>query len=407
MRRSSRPMRATMTIAAIAALTGLTACSSSPTDAGDKTDTAQKTTSKIGITLKSGGSGDTCDIDSTTAHAGPVTFTVTNKNSTAITEVELQSDQRILGEKENLAPGLKPVSFTVTLDGGKYQIYCPNAEKQMQTLTVTGKAAKPTGSTHALLKQGTKGYAKYVSAQVASMKDAAATLEKKIDEGDLAGAKAEYAKARPFYEHIESDVDGFVLPGFKATDNKGNLDYLIDMRASNLDKSAGWHGFHAIERDLYKRGAITDQTKRYAAELTKNATTLVGVAKKLQYKPEDLANGAAALLEEVQSSKIKGEEERYSHLDLVDFAANVEGAQEAFAELKPGLKKIDAGLTKRIAAQFDTVNSMLDAYRDSDATGGYKSYTPALRHKNANKLSQTVQALQDPLSHLAEKVASA
>lgn len=404
MRRNSRPMRATLAIAVVATLAGLTACSSSTSDTAD---TAKKSTSKVSITLKSGASGDTCDIDTTTAHAGPVTFTVNNKNSTAITEVELQSDQRILGEKENLAPGLKPVSFTVTLDGGKYQIYCPNAEKQMQNFTVTGKAAERTGSTQALLQQGTKGYAKYVSGQVASMASAASVLQKKIGQGDLAGAKAEYAKIRPYYEHIESDVDGFVLPGFKATDNKGNLDYLIDMRASNLDKKAGWHGFHAVERDLYQRGAITPQTKKYAAELTKNSHKLVDVAKKLHYKPEDLANGAAALLEEVQSSKIKGEEERYSHLDLVDFAANVEGAQEAFAELKPGLKKMDAGLTKRIAAQFDTVGAMLDKYRDADAPGGYRKYTPALREKDANKLSQTVQALQDPLSHLAEKVASA
>lgn len=404
MRRNSRPKRAMLAIAAMATLAGLTACSSSPSDTAD---TAEKTTSKVNITLKSGGSGDTCDIDSTTAHAGPVTFTVTNKNSTAITEVELQSDQRILGEKENLAPGLKPVSFTVALDGGKYQIYCPNAEKPMQNLTVTGKAAKRSGSTQALLQQGTKGYATYVSGQVASMADAVKVLQKKIDQGDLAVAKAEYAKARPYYEHIESDVDGFVLPGFKATDNRGSLDYLIDMRASNLDSQAGWHGFHAIERDLYQRGAITTHTKRYAAELTANVGKLVTAVKTLKYKPEDLANGAAALLEEVQSTKIKGEEERYSHIDLVDFAANVEGAQEAFAELKPGLKKMDAGLTKRISAQFDTVNAMLDTYRDSDAPGGYRAYTPALRETDANKLSQTVQALQDPLSHLAEKVASA
>ena len=45
-------------------------------------------------------------------------------------------------------------------------------------------------------------------------------LKTPIDAGDLAKAKAAYAQARPFYERIESDVDGFVMPGFKPTDNR-------------------------------------------------------------------------------------------------------------------------------------------------------------------------------------------
>ena len=36
--------------------------------------------------------------------------------------------------------------------------------------------------------------------------------------------------------------------------------------------------------------------------------------------------GAAELIEEVSGGKITGEEDRYSHTDLWDFAANVEGS---------------------------------------------------------------------------------
>jgi iron uptake system component EfeO len=50
---------------------------------------------------------------------------------------------------------------------------------------------------------------------------------------------------------------------------------------------------------------------------------------------------------------------------------------------------------------------MLDTYRDPAEIGGYKRYTAALKKADANKLSQTVQALQDSLAHLAEKVATA
>jgi len=393
-------------VAALAAVTlALSGCASGDEPAANPSASG---VSHVHITLANDGSSDTCTLDSTSAKAGPITFTVENKSSTAITEVELQSDERILGEKENLAPGLKPVSFTVTLGGGSYQVYCPGADTETQKFTVTGKAAaKPTGSIQSLLQQGSTEYAGYVDDQVSSMVTAVAALKTAVDSGDVAAAKKAYAAARPFYERIETDVDGFVLAGFKPTDNAGNLDYLIDMRASNLDDAVGWHGFHAVERDLFQAGAITDSTKKLTAELQTNVGKLDGLVKKLDYKPEDLANGAAGLLEEVQSEKIKGEEEAFSHIDLVDFAANVEGSKEAFAFLKPGLQKIDPALTKQISAQFTKVDAMLDTYRDPAALGGYKTYTAALRASDANTMSQTVQALQDPLSRIAEKVATA
>jgi iron uptake system component EfeO len=393
---------ATLAVAAIA----LAGCSTGAGSGSDATTSSNKVT-KVGVTLTSGSGSDVCTLSETSVPAGVVTFTVTNKDSTAISEFELQSQGRIIGEKENLAPGLKPVSFTLTLTGGKYQAYCPGAQKELQDFTVTGKAVVASGSTQTLLKQGTDGYAKYVDGVVANMVVAVNNLKTAVDSGNLDQAKAAYAEARPFYERIESDVDGFVLPGFKATDNAGNLDYLIDMRQSNLDPAVGWHGFHAIERDLWQGGAITDDTKNLAAELQTNVGKLSKLASTLTYKPEDLANGAAGLLEEVQSEKITGEEEAFSHLDLIDFAANVEGAQQAFAFLEPGLNKIDSGLTKQIRGQFTTVNDMLNAYKDPSAPGGYVTYTPELRATDAAKLSQAIQALQDPLSKIAEKVATA
>jgi iron uptake system component EfeO len=232
-------------------------------------------------------------------------------------------------------------------------------------------------------------------------------LQKAVDSGDVPATKEAYAKARPFYEKIESDVDGFVLPGYKPTDNKGNLDYLIDMRASSLDPKVGWHGFHAIERDVFQGGKITPTTKQYAAELTSNVKKLSELSKGLTYKPEDLANGASDLLEEVQANKITGEEEKYSHLDLATFAGNVEGAEQAFADLKPALTKIDPDLTAQVTQQFDDVHTALEGYKDPSELGGYELWTAALRKADAAKLSQDIQALQQPLSQIAEKVATA
>jgi iron uptake system component EfeO len=363
--------------------------------------------SQVNVTLASKNGDDVCTLSSTAAKAGPVTFTVKNESSTAISEVELLSNERIFGEKENLAPGLKAVSFTVTLTGGKYQVYCPGATRELQSFTVTGKTAVVADSVSGALQSGIKGYSAYVTQEVTNMISATNALNTAVDSGDVAAAQKAYGLARPYYERVESDVDGFVLPGFSATDNAGNLDYLIDMRESNLDPAVGWHGFHAVERDLFLNQAITANTKTLAAELASNVQKLDALTKSITYKPEDLANGASDLLEEVQSSKITGEEEEYSHIDLVDFAANVEGAQQAFAYLQPGLTKIDPTLTKTIVSQFASVNTLLDKYKDPTALGGYVSYTAALQASAGPTLSAAVEALHENLATLAAKVATA
>ncbi len=367
-----------------------------------------KGVSRVSVQLVAGADGDECRLSHAAAKAGPITFSVANTSATGITEVELLQGQRIVGEKENLAPGLAPVAFTSTLTGGTYAFVCPGAAKASVPFTVTGTAAAQTGSdARSQLTAGTRTYGAYVAGTLSDMVTAVQNLREAVDSGDVAKAKAKYALARPFYEKVESDVAGFVLPGSDPTDNRGNLDYLVDMRASNLDPAVGWHGFHAVERDLWQRGRITASTKSLAAELVQHVRKLQSLAKTLTYKPEDLANGAAGLLEEVQSGKIKGEEELYSHLDLVDFAANVEGAQQAFANLQPGLQRIDPALTKQVAARFAAVTTALEAYQDPKQPGGYEAYTPALKAKDAAALSRVVQSLQEPLSRIAEKVATA
>ena len=366
-------------------------------------------TKTVKVTMANNGGKDGCALDGTTVPAGPVTFTVVNTSAPGITEMELLKDQRIIGEKENLAPGLDPVSFTVTLDGGSYQLYCPGASAEYQTLTVTGQApAAPTGTVASILSQGTKDYAGYIVNQIGQLGDGVRALDAAVQSGTVDAAKTAYAKARLFWERSEASVEGFVLPGFAVGDNAGNLDYLIDMRASSpVDAKVGWKGFHAIERDLWQGGTITPGTKVLSTELVGNVGKLNTTVATLQYKPEDLANGASDLIEEVQNTKITGEEEAFSHIDLVDFSGNVEGAQQAYASLRPGLEKIDGNLVNQIDRQFQAVLSVLDGYRDPSALGGYRTYTPALAASEATKLTAVIQPLHQSLSTVAQKVVSA
>jgi iron uptake system component EfeO len=391
----------------------VTGCGSS-TDAAKSTPSSASSSSANGVnavkvTLANDAGKDACSLDTAKVPAGPVTFTVTNSSAPGITEMELLKDQRIVGEKENLAPGLDPVSFTVTLDGGAYKVYCPGAGSEYLDLTVTGQApAAPTGTVPTILSQGTKDYSAYVVDQVNQLNTSTKALDAAVQSGNLDAARTAYSKARPFYERAESSVEGFVIPGFAVDDNAGNLDYLIDMRESTpVDAKVGWKGFHAIERDLWQGNAITPATKALSTELVGNVGKLVGVVGPLQYKPEDLANGAADLIEEVQNTKITGEEEAFSHIDLVDFAGNVEGAQQAYASLRPGLQKIDGNLVTQLDQQFQAVLTALDGYRDATALGGYKVWTPQLRGTDAAKLTAVIQPLHDSLSTVAQKVVSA
>lgn len=400
---------------ALAAATALavTACGSSTDTAKTTASSSAPSTSNgvatVNVTLANDAGKDGCSLDAKSVPAGPVTFKVTNTSAPGITEMELLKDQRIVGEKENLAPGLDPVTFTVTLDGGQYKVYCPGAGTEYLDFAVTGQAAAaPTGTVPTILGQGTKDYSAYVVDQINQLNTAVTALDAAVQSGNLEAAKTAYSKARPFYERAESSVEGFVLPGFAVDDNAGNLDYLIDMRESTpVDAKVGWKGFHAIERDLWQGGAITPMTKGLSTELVGNVGKLVTVVAPLQYKPEDLANGAADLIEEVQNTKITGEEEAFSHIDLVDFAGNVEGAQQAYASLRPALQKIDPVLVSTLDQQFKTVLTTLDGYRDAAAPGGYEVWTPQLRGTDAAKLTAVIQPLHESLASVAQKVVSA
>jgi iron uptake system component EfeO len=402
----SREFWLTATVLAVVVAFPMTACGHSNSQSSPSKSGQAGAANAVKVTMANNGGKDGCALDTTSVVAGPVTFTVANTSAPGITEMELLRDQRIVGEKENLAPGLDPVSFTVTLDGGSYQLYCPGASIEYQILTVTGGApATPTGPVASIFEQGTKDYAAYIVNQIGQLNDGVRALDTAVQSGNVEAAKAAYAKARLFWERSESTVEGFVLPGFAAGDNAGSLDYLIDMRASTpVDAKVGWKGFHAIERDLWQGNVITPSTKALSTELVGNVGKLKNIVASLQYKPEDLANGASDLIEEVQNTKITGEEEAFSHIDLVDFSGNVEGAQQAYASLRPGLQKIDDNLVKQIDQQFQAVLGVLDGYRDPSALGGYRTYTPALQASDAPKLTAVIQPLHQSLSTVAQKV---
>jgi iron uptake system EfeUOB component EfeO/EfeM len=69
--------------------------------------------------------------------AGPATFIVTNQGSGNVLEYEINQADHVIGEVENVVPGLDR-TFTLNLKPGTYQLSCPGGTTSASgTLTVT------------------------------------------------------------------------------------------------------------------------------------------------------------------------------------------------------------------------------------------------------------------------------
>jgi iron uptake system component EfeO len=76
---------------------------------------------------------------------GSVTFKVSNVGADNVSEFEVLQGSKIVGEVENIAPGLQR-SFTMKLKAGSYVTYCPGGDtREKGELTVA--AAKSTTTT--------------------------------------------------------------------------------------------------------------------------------------------------------------------------------------------------------------------------------------------------------------------
>src|SRR5262249_51877016 len=150
-----------------------------------------------------------------------------------------------------------------------------------------------------------------------------------------------------------------------------------------------------IEKALWEEATAKGMAP-VAEQLLADVEELEAKVKNVNLQAVQIANGANELLGEVSASKITGEEERYSHIDLVDFKANVEGAEVAFESVEPLLSESDPKLAKEIEADFEAVYESLEPYEQGD---GFVSYTE-LTKADTRKLAQGIDALAEKLSQV-------
>jgi len=321
-----------------------------------------------------------CDPHDAKAPAGPIVFEVENAGTSKVSEFEVLDGDTILGEKENLAEGLSG-SFSLDLEAGEYTLYCPGGADERGTLTVGGRSAGRVGDAQS--EGAVADYRAYLEKNTDELVTATEPFVAAVEAGDVARAKQLYAAARIPYERIEPVAESF-----------GDLDPRIDARANDV-KPSEFGGFHRIERALWVEGTTAGMAP-VAKQLLADVEELQQKVKTVELQAVQIANGANELLGEVSASKITGEEERYSHTDLVDFEANVEGAEAAFESVKPLIVETDPELAKQIEANFGNVYAALEPYRRGE---GFVPYTQ-LSEADTRKLAQEIDALAEDLSQV-------
>lgn len=330
-------------------------------------------------------SDTTCEVARAESAAGTVTFKITNTGSKVNEFYIFAAGDRVMGEKENILPGV-PVELRVELTAGAYEAACKPGmvgDGIRSKFTVTGSAAPLTKDQK--LADATANYQRYVKSQTDALLVKTEEFVLAVKAGDVAKAKALFPIARTYWERIEPVAEIF-----------GDLDPKIDGREDVIAEGLPFTGFHRIEKDLWVTGDVS-KSGPIADQLLVDVKDIVAKANAEKLSPLQLANGAKELLDEVATGKITGEEDRYSHTDLWDFAANVQGSQAAIAALRPALEERSPDLVAKLDTAFKAVDDTLAKHRAGD---GWKLHNQ-LSQAELKELSDVINALAEPVSQVA------
>ncbi|MFE9168220.1 iron uptake system protein EfeO [Streptomyces kebangsaanensis] len=369
-------------VATAAALTSVTACTQkSGADSGDQV---------IGVTA----TDDSCEVSKKEFPAGHIELAVENKGS-KVTEVYLLfPDDRIVAERENIGPGIKQ-KVVAEVKAGDYVIACKPGMKGKgirQDVKATGGSA---ARRNPKLDQAVAAYRQYVQEQADETLPLVETFAKAVKAGDVEAAKKAYAPSRLGWERTEPVAESF-----------GDIDPKVDLREADLEPGQKWTGWHRLEKALWKNGKIGPEEKTLADRLVTDLEDWQQRVGTAEITPTSMANGAKELLDEVATGKVTGEEEFFSHTDLVDFKGNVEGAEKAYELLEPVARKNDPALAEELDKQFAALDALLDKYRADKAdkaSYAFVSYDK-VGEDDRKELSDAVNALAEPLSKLAAAV---
>ncbi len=355
---------------------------------------------------------DACDLATTEATTGNVDFAITNSGDKVTEFYVYGNNNRVLGEVENIGPGLSGNLTVEIVEPGTYTVACKPGMvgTGIRTELNVGGERKEKADVPADVTAAKAQYLEYVRNQLNTLHAQTTSFVDSVKKGDLDAARAQFGLTRTPYERIEPVAESFP-----------DLDPAIDMRWDDTeDGTQPFTGFHRLERFLWPPqpaeigdapGQITpsDAANAKATDnpqaiaeiadgLLANVTRLRDSVSKPDFEFETLSfvKGPQALIDEVAATKVDGEEDRYSHTDLWDIAANLDGSETAIATMQPIISAKNPALMDKITAQFTTARDSVNRYRDGDGYVSYFEVTPEQR----KELSTQIDALSATLSQV-------
>lgn len=328
-----------------------------------------------------------CEPNALTVPAGRASFRIINRSDRAV-EWEILDGVLVVEERENIAPGLSQV-INANLLPGNYAITCGLLSNPRGTLQVT-----PTAESEALAKAKPSMVAfigplsefrVYLSRQGSALIQAVTALEQAIAAGDLNQAQALYLPAREAYQRLAP-----------AAQRLAQLDNAINARADYFEKreqDPAFTGFHRLEYSLFERRSLdhlTPMAQRLVADVTRLKQQLLAQS----LPPEQLVSILVRNLNHLADVRAaSGEEERYSHIDLNGFAANLEVTRKVVDLIRPLLSKSAADLLPGIDSAMDGFDAQLNALKTDNHYNVYDSVTADQRKQIADKAKALAVAL--------------
>lgn len=343
-------------------------------------------------------SASECTLSSVEAPAGTIQFEVLNTGDETTEFYILANDgMRVVGEVENIGPGLSR-NLLIQAPAGTYFTVCKpggtgaGIGNAAFTVTESGAQIALSADTQALVDTAAANYASYVRNEIDQLTTGTEEFVAAYVAGDFDTARSLYAPTRMHWERVETVAESF-----------GDLDPKLDLREADLEEGQEWTGWHAIEKDLWPQDAEPGfqpydaaKRERLADLLVTDTLTLQTNVQDLNFDLPQLTNGAIGLLDEVATGKVTGEEEIWSHTDLWDFQANVDGAAVLYAGVRDVLVKKNPELAAQLDEEFALLQKLLDAQRVGDGFTYYNNLTSA----QIKALADQVNALAEPLNKL-------
>ena len=328
-----------------------------------------------------------CEPSELTVPAGVNRFRIVNASERAV-EWEILDGVLVVEERENIAPGLSQV-ISATLNSGDYAITCGLLSNPRGTLHVTPTAesqaqAKARPSMVAFVGPLSE-FRVYLNSQSNALIKAVDALANAINEGDLAHAQALYVPAREAYQRLAP-----------AAQRLGELDNAMNARADYFEKreqDPSFIGLHRLEYQLFDQRS-TQNLGPVVQQLQANAVRLKQQLLAQTLPPEQLVTLVSRTLHNLADTRAaSGEEERYSHIDLNGFAANLYTARKVVDLLRPLLIKNHAVLLLNIDNASAAFEAELNTFKTAQGYNTYDAVNPAQRQAISNKAKALADAL--------------